>query len=66
MLVNKKSESEGFERVSIEVLSGFHGKCSLMKGCHERHIELLRTIVRQLKDKIFYLKDLATYNSNFH
>jgi len=37
-----------------------------MKGCHERHIELLRTIVRQLNDKIFYLKDLATYNSNFH
>jgi len=57
-LINKKSESEGFERVSLEVLSGVYGKCSLMKGCHKIHIELLRTIVRQLNCKIFYLLDL--------
>ena len=26
--LNKNSESEEFERVSIEVLNGFYGKCS--------------------------------------
>jgi len=26
--LDKKSESEGFERVSLEILNGFYGKCS--------------------------------------
>jgi len=30
-----------------EALDEFYGKCSLMKGCHKRHLELLRTGIRQ-------------------
>lgn len=47
---------KGSNEMSLEVLNGFYGKCSNRKGCHKRHIELLRIIVRQLNLKIFLFK----------